>query len=173
MIKKKKEYLEGLEKLKSFHRQFNFDDNERAFVIVGVAYLDDLLQRILTEFFPSGSGTVKKMLSSSGRLGSFYSRAEMCYCLGLINKIVFNDLQKIGEIRNHFAHVTQMDFKNPNVSKLCYGLRWHEEFMMMKAPKGASSEARFKVGLNTLVSHLEGVVSIAKSQKRKLLSYEE
>ena len=74
----------------------------------------------------------------------------------------------VAEIRNKFAHETNISFDNATVVKLCKDLKWHEISMMMKTLREATPREIFKVNINTLVSHLSAVSSIAKIDKRSL-----
>lgn len=166
-------YFEIFDNLSIFHDQFNSEDSDRAIVIVGLAYIEDLLLNILENFFPSDSKTVDRLLSHSGVLGTVNSKISLIYSLGFIDKIVMQDLEKVTQIRNKFAHKTNISFEDDMVVKLCKELKWHEISMMIKTPKIATAKDIFKVNINQLVSHLGGVASIAKGEKRKLKeSYE-
>lgn len=158
-------YVNSLEDLKSFHLQFNYPDNDRAIVIVGLAYIEDLLLYCLENFFPSNSSTVDKVLSHRGFLGSFSSKVDMLYCLGFIDKIIKSDLDKLGEIRNVFAHKTTVSFEDEKVKKNCFAFKWYELAMMTPAPKDATAIDIFKVEVNTIISHLSGLISICKERK--------
>lgn len=161
-------YFDILEGLSSFHKQFNYDDNDRAIVIVGIAYVEDLLHYCLENFFPSGTKTVQRMLSHTGFVGTFSSKTDLLYSLGLIDKVIKGDLDKLAQIRNEFAHKTAVSFEDEKIENLIKELKWHEIFMMMKAPKEATVKEIFKVGVNTIVTHLNGIASVCKSEKRKL-----
>jgi DNA-binding MltR family transcriptional regulator len=163
-----KRYFDSLEGLQSFHMQFNYEHNDRAIVIVGMAYVEDLLSYCLENFFPSNSSTVEKVLSHKGFLGTFLSKVEMLYCLGFIDKVIKSDLEKLAEIRNLFAHKTTISFDDEKVKKNCSEFKWHHEAMMMSPPKEASALDIFKVEVNTIVSHLSGIVSICRGEKRVL-----
>ncbi|MBI1836459.1 MAG: hypothetical protein HYR91_04250 [Flavobacteriia bacterium] len=154
--------------LMSFNEQFNYDNNDRAIVVVGVAYLEDLLLFCLENYFPSNSSTVKKMLNHTGIIGNFSAKTDLLYSLGFISKIIKNDLDKIGQIRNAFAHKIIISFDDEKIKELCSQLKWHEISMNMNAPKEATSRNVFQVGVNTLVAHLSGIASITRSEKRKL-----
>ncbi len=55
-----------------------------------------------------------------GFLGSFSNRALLLHCLGLIEKSRFEDLMKIAEIRNIFAHNhLEVTFNSPEVAQKC------------------------------------------------------
>src|SRR5690606_13546700 len=88
-------YFNSLDNLQSFHEQFNYQDNDRAIVIVGIAYIEDLLSYCLENFFPSNSSTVNRILSHKGFLGTFSSKVDILYSLGFIDKIIKNDLDKL------------------------------------------------------------------------------
>jgi DNA-binding MltR family transcriptional regulator len=170
-IENKKEverYFEINSRLMSFNNQFNFENNERAIVIVGLAYIDDLLLYCLENYFPENSSTVKNILSFRGILGTFNSKVDILYSLGFIDKIVKNDLVKLGEIRNLFAHQIDINFQDESIIKVCKLFEWHKISMMMETPNGANSLEIFKVEVNTIISHLSGIASMCKLEKRKL-----
>lgn len=166
-------YNEILNNQMIFHNQFNYEDNDRAIVIVGLAFIEDLLLHILENFFPDNSKTVENLLGYTGSLGNINSKISLLYTLGFIDKIVMQDLNKVAQIRNKFAHKTNISFVDKSIEKLCKDLKWHEISMIMKTPEIATAQEIFKVNINTLVSHLSGIASIAKGEKRKLKeSYE-
>lgn len=164
-------HFESLDNLKSFHEQFNYQDNDRAIVIVGIAFIEDLLLHCLESFFPeyeNKKSTVYRMLNHSGILGTYSAKVDMLYCLGFIDKVIKTDLILLGEIRNLFAHKTTITFEDENIIKKCRSFKWHEELMMMPAPKEASTIEIFKVEVNTIVSHLNRLPGIIRAEKRKL-----
>lgn len=163
-----KKYFANIENLESFHQQFNCQNNDRSIVIVGLAYIEDLLTYCLENFLPSNSSTVSKILSHRGFLGTFLSKVDMLYCLGFIDKVIKTDLEKLAEIRNLFAHKTTISFEDNNVKQKCLAFKWYEILMMMPAPKGATTLEIFKVEVNTIVSHLSGIASVCRGEKRKL-----
>jgi len=166
--KEQEMYYEMNKNLISFHKQFNYDDNDRAIVISGMSFIDDLLLNILESFFPDKSNTVDNLLSHRGALGTYGTRVDIIYCLGFIDKVIKTDLDILGQIRNKFAHKLNVSFDDEDIKQLCLKLRWHEIFMFMKAPEGATSKEIFQVGLNTIVSHLNVLPRIARNQKRKI-----
>lgn len=163
-------YFESLNNLESFHEQFNYQDNDRSVVIVGIAFIEDLLLYCLESFFPESKdrkSTVYRILNHSGVLGTYSAKIDMLYCLGFINKTVKTDLITLGEIRNLFAHKTTINFENENVKRKCLSFKWHQEAMMMPAPKEVTALEIFKVEVNTIVSHLNGLPSIIRREKRE------
>jgi DNA-binding MltR family transcriptional regulator len=99
--------------------------NPRAAAIVGAAWLDDLLLRLLTGFMIPGK-EVDRLLGADGRgpLASSSARTRLAYCLGLITHTEMQDLLTIGKIRNLFAHrIHRSTFDNNKISDLSYKLR--------------------------------------------------
>jgi DNA-binding MltR family transcriptional regulator len=159
-------YFENFDNLWAFHHQFNFENNDRAIVIVGLSYIDDLLLKCLENFFPDKSKTVKSMLGHHGILGSYSAKVDMLYSLGILDKVIKTDLDNLGEIRNEFAHKIKVSFEDNKISSICYSFKWHKIAMMMDTPKVANPIDIFKVEVNTIVSHLSGLISICINQKR-------
>jgi hypothetical protein len=79
------------------------------------------MRALLASFFIEGS-TAENLLNHKGALGSFGAQTDLCYSLGLIPKLVFNNLTVIGEIRNVFAHsLAPLTFESPEVAELING----------------------------------------------------
>lgn len=76
---------------------------ERGAAVLGAAYLDGIMKALLESSFIKGA-TTKELLNDSGPLGSFAARAKLLYCIGYIPKHIYNDLIRLAEIRNQFAH---------------------------------------------------------------------
>ncbi|OJV11832.1 MAG: hypothetical protein BGO12_08400 [Verrucomicrobia bacterium 61-8] len=161
-------YFAHNDALREFTMLFQEEKNQRAAVIVGVAYLDLLLENILVNFFADDEKEVEALLKNDRPLGTYGSRISLAYCLGLFGKIIRDDLRLVGRIRNRFAHDFRASFEEERIKNWCLSLRWHEISMMMSPPEGATPSEIFQVGVNQLVSHLNGVVGIARNEKRSL-----
>jgi hypothetical protein len=72
-------------------------------VVISVAYLEQMLATLLSQFFIEGE-TSAAMLHINGALGSLKAKSDLAYCLGLIPKAAYQMLIVLGEIRNTFAH---------------------------------------------------------------------
>jgi hypothetical protein len=152
--------------LLEFTLLFRNEDNERAAAIVGAAFLDTLLEIILINFFVDDEKEVGNLLKTDRPIGTYGSRTSVAYCLGLIGIIVRDDLRLVGKIRNRFAHDLHASFDVDPIRSWCLSLRWHEISMFMSPPPGASPSQIFEVGVNQLVTHLNGIVTIAGMEKR-------
>lgn len=159
-------YFELREMLFEFATLFDYDEpNDRAIAVIGPAFLDTLLTETLTNFLVDDQKEVRKLLQPEGPLGTYGSRVTACYCLGLIGEIVTADLRLVGKIRNRFAHDLRARFADPKIQSWCTALRWHRE-SFMSPPPDATARDLFQVGVNQLVSHLNGIVGVARLDKR-------
>jgi len=156
-----------------FHKLFNYDEkNDRAIAIVGATFLDTLLEHILWAFLVDDDKEVKELLRSDQSLGTFSGRIRMVYCLGLIYKPVRDDLDYVRRIRNKFAHTLDISFEDQQVKDWCQNLKWHRIAYVADPPSDATAQELFRVGVNQLITYLNGVVSIARGEKRKIERYE-
>lgn len=91
-------------------------------VLISVSYIEKCLAALLAKIFIEGD-TSNKMLHHTGMIGELNSRAKLAYCLGIIDKAIFNNLTRIGEIRNVFAHShLSLTFDDPEIALLCKAL---------------------------------------------------
>ena len=164
-------HYQRLEMLMEFTRLFDYcEASERAIAIIGPAFLDTLLSEILTEFMVNDEKEVKKLLQPEGHFGTYGGRVTACYCLGLVGPIVVADLRLVGKIRNLFAHELRSTFDDPKIGGWCKQLRWHRE-CLGDPPHDASHRGLFQVGINQLVSHLNGIPGLARFKKRSIVEH--
>ena len=101
MAKRKLVSVEALEEnIGEFYHSLN-QSSDLAVVLSSTSFLDACLGALL-EAYLSKSATTSELLSEA--LGTFANRAKLCYSLGLVNPVVFQDLITMAEIRNDFAH---------------------------------------------------------------------
>ena len=156
--------------LLEYSRLFKHEEhNDRAIVIVGAAFLDTLLEHILVNFLVDDLQEVQDLLRYDQPLGTYGNRIRGAYCVGLINTTIRDDLRVVGKIRNKFAHDLYASFDDQQIRSWCRALKWHRN-AYMQPPNDASDRDLFYVAVHQLVSHLHGVVSIARGEKRKLRS---
>jgi DNA-binding MltR family transcriptional regulator len=160
-------HFELEEMLFEFSRLFDYSEvSDRAVAIVGPAFLDTLLTQMLVNFLVDDDKEVLRVLQPEGPLGTFGSKVSACYCLGLIGEIVKGDLRLVAKIRNRFAHDLRATFSDAQIGGWCKALRWHKQFFP-DPPAGATDRDLFQVGVNQLVSHLHGLVALARTDKRR------
>ena len=133
-------------------------------VLILTSYLDSILESILRTRLKGGRTTEKLLKSGSGVLGTFTSRAELCYSLELIDNELFSELKTISEIRNIFAHNhLSASFKDDKISKLCGMLREPDRYLEASETKEEreqqeglfnSSKARFSCSIYSAIDQL-------------------
>jgi hypothetical protein len=154
--------------LRDFSDSFREEKSDRAVAIIGAAYLDALLEHTLISFMVDDEKEVQKLLQHDGPLGTFGGKITAAYCLGLIGTIIRDDLRLVGKIRNRFAHDLRVSFDDEAIRSWCLSLKWHEISMFAKPPEGATSRDIFQVGVNQLVCHVNGMMTLARQDKRKV-----
>lgn len=153
-----------------FSKLFKYEEeNDRAIAIVGAAFLDTLLENILVNFLANDEKEVKKLLQYDQPLGTYGNRITMAYCLGLIGKTIRDDLRSVGKIRNRFAHDLYASFHDEKIQSWCQSLRWHR--IAILPPPETTARDLFQVGVNQLVAHLHGLVSVSRLEKRSIRPY--
>ncbi|WP_449258262.1 MltR family transcriptional regulator [Chlorobium limicola] len=159
-----------LEQLVEFSKLFDYEhDNERDIVIVGCAFIEELIKETLRESLIQDDEEITKLISeSTGSLPGLIQRARLLYLLGVIPKLVFEDLKYIAKIRNHFAHNMQASFSDNKVAQLCRNLKWHIESMMCLPPEGATTRDLYQVGVNQIVCHLNALPALARYKRMHL-----
>ncbi|WP_291131178.1 MltR family transcriptional regulator [Flavobacterium sp. UBA7682] len=164
-------YFDLHKALLEFSSLFDYSEpNERSIAIVGATYLEMILDHILLAFFPEDDKEVLRLLDYNGPLGNFSNKISMCYCLGLIDKTIRDDLTLVRKIRNKFAHEMVIRFTDEPMQSWCRDLKWHKISLTPFPPKDATSRDLFQVGVHQLISHLNGCVGTARNQKRTLLN---
>jgi len=156
--------------LLEFNNLFSYTEkDDRTIAILGGTFLEMMLEHILLAFLPENNKDVEKLMDYNQPLGSFSNKITIAYCLGLIDEAIKDDLTYIRKIRNEFAHDLYASFDNQNIQSWCENLKWHIiYFMDRKSPKDATTRDLFQVGVNTIISHLNGCIGIARSEKRVL-----
>jgi DNA-binding MltR family transcriptional regulator len=79
-------------------------ESDLACVLIATSYLDYALASLLRRHFIESSLVDKLLDPPRGSISSFASRCDLTYCLGLISKSFYQNLEIVGKIRNSFAH---------------------------------------------------------------------
>ena len=165
-------YFELDEALAEFSRLFDYGEKiDRAIAIVGATFLEMVLEHILRAYLVDDEEAVGRLLEYDQPLGNFSRKTALVYCLGLIYKPVRDDLDLVRRIRNRFAHDLYASFEDEQVKSWCSALRWHRIAYVENPPSDATARDLFQVGVNQLVTYLNGVVGIARAQKRQVGEY--
>lgn len=99
-------------------------ETDRGLPLVAAALIDDRLTETLRSFFCEVPSAAKLLDDSNAPLGTFSSRAEACYALGLIDTHEYREITLIRKVRNEFAHAKHgTSFQTPRVQGLCSSLQ--------------------------------------------------
>jgi hypothetical protein len=83
------------------------EGNDRTKVILAGAGIESLINDLLSKYFSHSEKLIDKSIKHTGFMGSFSSKAEMCYLLGLISTEEHAEIQKLIKLRNRFAHILE------------------------------------------------------------------
>lgn len=128
--RRKKARVEAIAKSKDidgFLAEFQ-SESERATAILGAAYLDEQLLQLLTAYFVDDDAS-QELLSTEKPLGAFGARILTAYCVGLLAREDYQDLNIIKSIRNDFAHhLHGLSFSKESISQKCAKLQIVKRF---------------------------------------------
>ena len=124
-----------------YDEQFRLTDDRGAAVLAG-AYLDQLMKQLLEASVASGSAP------EGGAHVPFSRRVRDARRNGLLDATTLADLEFLGRVRNHFAHVFEgATFAHPDVQALCAQLStagWTAEFEpAIRADASRTARMRF------------------------------
>jgi mannitol operon repressor len=99
-------------------------ETDRGLPLVAAALIDDRLTESLRSFFCELPNASKLLDEGNAPLGSFSSKTEACYALGLIDEFEYTEIGLIRKVRNEFAHAEHgISFLTPRVQGLCSSLK--------------------------------------------------
>lgn len=94
-------------------------ESDRAAVVLGAAYIEELLGELLAASIIGLSAAASKELLKRDLQG-YERRAKIAHAFGLISNEELADIKDVGTIRNKMAHVTAgYDFSEKMVVGLC------------------------------------------------------
>jgi hypothetical protein len=98
-------------------------------LIVG-SYIDAALYAILKDHFACKS-TAEGLLKIGGPIGDCHKRAQLAYCLGMVQESELKLVKQLSDIRNEFAHawIARVTFKTPHIAKQCAELTYSTKLL--------------------------------------------
>lgn len=91
------------------------DQSDLGQVLITATFIEDQLLRILQCFMVEGR-VIKDMVSGpSAIMGTFSSKTQLAYALGLIDEKEYKTINAVRKIRNEFAHNITTDFEDPKI----------------------------------------------------------
>lgn len=138
---------EDMQELASFFGELQ-RETDRGLPLVAAALVDEKLLEALQSFLCEGKAAERLLSEPNAPLGTFSSRIEACFALGLIDEHEYREITLIRKVRNLFAHARHgLSFENEKVAGLCASFK-------SELPSGAEYErsgARFRF-INATVS---------------------
>jgi DNA-binding MltR family transcriptional regulator len=125
---------------------------DRGAAMIGSAYVEDALQKILLASFHDKSPTVVPILfeGPNGPLSSFSAKIRIAYAFGLIGEHTQGDLDQIRDIRNRFAHefLSELRFAtDQSIGDKCRSLWWPQNvYSWAKESKAPTEFLPFRSG---------------------------
>jgi hypothetical protein len=109
--------------ISEFLKEFQ-NETDRGAALVGTALIDERLKLLLESHLMDCKATEIMLSGINAPLGTFSSRINMCYCLGLITELEYEECKTIKKIRNEFGHrVHGITFDDQKIKDLCNNLR--------------------------------------------------
>jgi hypothetical protein len=110
-------------------------ETDRGCALMAAAYLDEQLKNLISKRLVSNKKVQEKIFDARGPLGTFSSRIDFAYLLGLIGPRAQRDLHLIRNIRNSFGHTSRpLTFEEPSIANRCKEL-YYDAFSDLLAPR--------------------------------------
>ncbi len=95
-------------------------ETDRGCALMATAYIDERLATLLKAYFVNDLKLMKELFAHSGPLGTFSSRIDVAYAVGLISSDLHREINLLRKIRNEFAHEHRvLTFESPAVKSRC------------------------------------------------------
>jgi hypothetical protein len=116
----------GLDEVMAFRASLR-RETDRGCALMTAEYLSNQLGELLRARFIDDAKAAAAVLDDpNGSLGTFSSRIEFAYLLGLIGPAARRELHLIREVRNDFAHdYKPLTFDTDPIANRCHELRAH------------------------------------------------
>jgi mannitol operon repressor len=99
------------------------EESDRGKVLISTGLIEEQLKTALLAFMRDVQSAAELFEGPAAPLGTFSSRVEMCFVLGLITDDEHHDLTFIQPIRDDFAHRIETTFETASVTGRCSELR--------------------------------------------------
>ena len=114
--------------------ELNKGASDRAVGIIAASLVEIHLTKLLQHGCIQEAGTkdtvLKNMFRSSGPMGPFGNKTRMAYLLGMISEECFKNLETMRDIRNRFAHHTEIgSFEHEEVSSRCFNFTLVDKYV--------------------------------------------
>ena len=99
-------------------------ESDRGLALYATAHIDSELESVLRKKLIGSEQHLNEIFSFNGPVGTFSAKIKLAYSLGLIDKIMMDDINTLRKIRNEFAHSDQtLSFETQKNKDLCNNLK--------------------------------------------------
>lgn len=121
--------------------------DDRTSAIVAAAHVEaNLARALLTRFRALTTDEEDRIFEDRGILGDFASKIELGYLLNMYGPLVREDLDRLRQIRNRFAHDLEIrDFNHSEIARRCDALHSRRFLDALARPKHPSPPTRREV----------------------------
>jgi DNA-binding MltR family transcriptional regulator len=124
-------------------------ETDRGAVLMAAAFLDDKLKELIEKRVVQDKKIRRRVFDFNGPLGTFSSRIDFAYLIGVIPKNAQRDLHTIRAIRNQFAHhAAPLSYDQEKVKALCDRLVFHG------VKEVASGGSKFRRSVMALLTYI-------------------
>lgn len=167
MVEPKKPLSEPHPHLKEFTdflAEFN-KESERGNVLIAMAMLDDMLEKIISAFLVDTPEVKKLFEGFNAPIGTISARSLCAFALGLLSKEEYQECDRLRKIRNDFAHQVHASFADQAIKDRCQHLHFSIKGEDNSRPDYARS--LFITSAISLILNLTNRAHYAKTRRLK------
>jgi DNA-binding MltR family transcriptional regulator len=114
-----------LAEVMDFRKSLNVE-TDRGCALMAAAFLDSELDRLLRSLLVEDGQIINELLGQGKPIGTFSSRIDLCFLLGLISPLSRRDFHLVRKIRNVFGHThLPIGFDDQSIANRCRELTHH------------------------------------------------
>jgi len=157
----------AIDEINSWLSRLSRESDSAAAVLAG-AFIDAALESLLRTFCVDDSKEADNLFDADQPLGSFGARIRTAYLLGFITPTERDDLRRIKDVRNAFAHsFHELAFDDEPVKSWCQSLKTGRD--LLEHAVQPNSRARFSHAAALIAARLAGRVHDIAHARRELL----
>jgi DNA-binding MltR family transcriptional regulator len=138
-------------------------ESDRGCCLLAVSFLDNEVKLLLENKLVGSEKQKKEIFGLNGALGTFSSRVNLSYSIGLISRQISDDINIIRKIRNDFGHnYNYLDFETDEIKNKILGLNYN-----FHKKDEYTSRKRFIDAVTIILSEIHEILEIHQEFKEK------
>lgn len=139
------------------------DETDRGLALMAAAYIEDRLANLLRSFFVDDRAVVNPLFEFNGPFGTFSSKIDSAYALGLLPANVRRDIHLVRKIRNSFGHEwTPLSFSDEPIVSQC------REFSLDGMERRSEPRGKFNRSVMTAIGSIEITIMDLEGRRQPL-----